>query len=68
MEGIGATSFDSYTAETQMIIDIADNVTDCCSYKNQILDKFCARQFPVSALCLYCIMCMYMYLYMNMYL
>ena len=50
--GIGATGFESYTNATNDIIEyISEIVTnrssvlrDCCGYRNQILDKFCAVQ------------------------
>jgi hypothetical protein len=49
--GIGATRFESYTNAINEIMEriseIATNyssVDDCCGYRNQILDKFCAVQ------------------------
>ena len=49
--GIGATRFELYTNATNEIMEriseIATNyssVDDCCGYRNQILDKFCAVQ------------------------
>ena len=48
---LGATKFVDYT---QPVLDIVDsvqnhsNVSLCCQYEFQLLDKFCARQTVVS--------------------
>ena len=47
---MGETRFEDYTGSTQDIINNVPNTTniDCCSYKYQLLDKFCAGQSKVS--------------------
>ena len=47
--GIGATSFQSYTNAINEIMERISEIprnqsSDCCGYRNQILDKFCAVQ------------------------
>ena len=47
--GIGATRFESYTNATNEIMERISEIprnksSDCCGYRNQILDKFCAVQ------------------------
>jgi ATP-binding cassette subfamily A (ABC1) protein 3 len=49
-ELITATNFFDYTARARNIKDKVKNystITDCCGYKYQLLDKFCASQYPV---------------------
>ena len=53
---MGETRFESYTGSTQDIINgVVMNtiIDDCCSYKYQLLDKFCAGQSKVSDVYMY---------------
>lgn len=50
-EDLGATEFINITAGVKALVDSVQtitNVSDCCKYNHQILDKFCALQSPVS--------------------
>ena len=50
---LGATEFINITAEVTALVDSVEtitNVSDCCKYNHQILDKFCALQSPVSCI------------------
>lgn len=54
---IGATDFKNYTGDCWSVINTevqnATDINDCCKYKYQILDKFCAVQPEVR--CGHCI-------------
>ena len=52
----GATAVQNITGDVQGIVERTRNKfindsTDCCSYKYQILDTYCATQ---PAVCIYC--------------
>ena len=47
---VSASHLYDYTARVQAIRDnvTVQNITDCCDYNYQLLDKFCVSQSPVS--------------------
>jgi len=50
---LGATEFLDYTSEVQSVIDgttsnLPNTTMDCCNYRHQMLDQFCASREVVS--------------------
>ena len=53
LRDLGATDARDYTGKVQDLIDdvnstLYDDPTDCCNYRYQLLDQYCATRSPVS--------------------